>query len=110
MNEGLLDLIQKKNARIKELEEKIVSLDGGLKASCLEWAEDDTAIKEICAEFGIMEDWDDGFKPAVECVKELATKCRYYKSRADYWQDECAKEIKRHDPMADVEDHGEWYG
>lgn len=54
---------------------EIARLNGLLKLSCRDWAEDDTAIKKIASKFGIREDdIPDEFKSAVTVVEELATK------------------------------------
>ena len=50
----------------------LVEADKALALSCQDWAEDDTAIKAICAKHGIREDDIPGeFKSAVTCVEEL---------------------------------------
>lgn len=106
---GYADMHMKAQAQIAELEEKYNVENASVKTLCLDWAEEDTTIKAICAKFGIDTIGDSYGVPMMgECVVQLGEKAEAWKARvavlekaleilaSDYWThpDLWSREVK----------------
>lgn len=61
-------------ARVAELEATVAEKQNTIEYACRDWADDDTRVKEIAAQFGIKECHDnhDAFKGVIEIAEEMA--------------------------------------
>ncbi len=74
-------------AEIERLTEEVAKKQGLIEFQCRDWADDDTRIKAVCAKHGVItENTGDYFKPAIECVEQLADKLTTAEADLAKWQ------------------------
>ncbi len=82
IEDSLRERAEKAEARVKELEVEIDKKQQSIKTLCRDWADDDTAIKNVCKPFGIDTEGDSYGVPCMaDCVIQLGEKATALKAR-----------------------------